>query len=76
VYSSPAVWAGRVFFGSYNGVFYCVSGATGAIRWTVQTGGAISGHHIDVFRSPPASSSDPGQASNGQRIYVIRAHRG
>jgi 3D (Asp-Asp-Asp) domain-containing protein len=40
------------------------------------TGGAISGHHIDVFRSPPASSSDPGQASNGQRIYVIRAHRG
>jgi 3D (Asp-Asp-Asp) domain-containing protein len=39
------------------------------------TGGAISGHHIDVFRPPPASASDPGQSFTGQRIYVIRARR-
>ena len=39
------------------------------------TGGAINGHHIDVYRSPPASSSDSGQYLTGQRIYVIKPHR-
>jgi 3D (Asp-Asp-Asp) domain-containing protein len=39
------------------------------------TGGAISGHHIDVFRPPPASPTDSGQSLVRQRIYVIRAHR-
>ena len=29
VYSSPAVWAGRVFFGSYNGRLYAVSATSG-----------------------------------------------
>ena len=29
VYSSPAVWAGRVFFGSYNGRMYAVSASSG-----------------------------------------------
>ena len=29
VYSSPAVWAGRVFFGSYNGRLYSVSAKSG-----------------------------------------------
>jgi len=38
------------------------------------TGGAINGHHIDVYRPPPASSSDPGQFFAGQRIYVIKPH--
>jgi outer membrane protein assembly factor BamB len=32
-----------VFFGSYNGVFYGVSAATGRIQWRVGTGGPISG---------------------------------
>jgi outer membrane protein assembly factor BamB len=32
-----------VFFGSYNGVFYGVSAASGRIAWTVGTGGPISG---------------------------------
>jgi hypothetical protein len=31
VYSSPAVWGGRVYFGSFNGVLYCVSAASGRI---------------------------------------------
>jgi len=43
VYSSPAVWAGRVFFGSYNGRLYCVSAWSGRVGWTVQTGGPVSG---------------------------------
>jgi 3D (Asp-Asp-Asp) domain-containing protein len=36
------------------------------------TGGAINGHHIDVYRSPPASQADPGAFYTGQRIYVIK----
>jgi outer membrane protein assembly factor BamB len=43
VYSSPAVWGGRVFFGSYGGLFYCVAAPTGHILWTVGVGGPISG---------------------------------
>ena len=43
VYSSPAAWGGRVFFGSYNGVFYGVSAASGRMLWGVGTGGPISG---------------------------------
>jgi len=36
------------------------------------TGGAINGHHIDVYRSPPASALDAGQSLSGQRIFVIK----
>ena len=35
------------------------------------TGGAITGHHIDVYRAPPASAGDSGQYLTGERIYVI-----
>lgn len=35
------------------------------------TGGAIRGRHIDVYRSPPASPSDEGRYMTGQRILVI-----
>jgi 3D (Asp-Asp-Asp) domain-containing protein len=38
------------------------------------TGGAIGGHHIDVFRSPPRASSGYGQLLERQRVYVIRSH--
>jgi outer membrane protein assembly factor BamB len=48
VYSSPAVWRGKVFFGSYNGVLYAVSARSGALRWTVGTGGPISGAAVVV----------------------------
>jgi 3D (Asp-Asp-Asp) domain-containing protein len=40
------------------------------------TGGAINGHHIDVYRSPPASPNSGGQFMTGQRIYVIRPRNG
>jgi outer membrane protein assembly factor BamB len=48
VYSTPATWAGRVIFGSYNGVLYCVSARTGRLQWTVRVGGAISGAPVIV----------------------------
>jgi 3D (Asp-Asp-Asp) domain-containing protein len=39
------------------------------------TGGAIDGAHIDVYRSPPRKSADPGQELSGQRVFVIRPRR-
>jgi 3D (Asp-Asp-Asp) domain-containing protein len=35
------------------------------------TGGAIKGRHIDVYRPPPASPDDLGRYMTGQRILVI-----
>jgi 3D (Asp-Asp-Asp) domain-containing protein len=35
------------------------------------TGGAIKGRHIDVYRPAPASPSDLGRYMRGQRVYVI-----
>jgi 3D (Asp-Asp-Asp) domain-containing protein len=39
------------------------------------TGGAINGNHIDVFRSPPASPTASGLNLIRQRIYVIKPAR-
>ena len=39
------------------------------------TGGAINGRHIDIYRSPPASPSDAGQYLTGERIFVIKPRR-
>jgi 3D (Asp-Asp-Asp) domain-containing protein len=35
------------------------------------TGGAIKGRHIDIYRPPPASPSDEGRYMTRQRILVI-----
>jgi 3D (Asp-Asp-Asp) domain-containing protein len=35
------------------------------------TGGAILGHHIDVFRPPPSNPNDTGNFATGQRVYVV-----
>jgi 3D (Asp-Asp-Asp) domain-containing protein len=35
------------------------------------TGGAIIGRHVDVYRPPPANPADRGQFLTGQRVYVI-----
>jgi len=39
------------------------------------TGGAIIGRHVDVYRSPPAAADDPGLDLSRQRIYVIPPRR-
>ncbi|MGH2914192.1 MAG: 3D domain-containing protein [Solirubrobacteraceae bacterium] len=39
------------------------------------TGGAILGHHIDVYRPPPASPLDGGDYLTDQRIFVIAPRR-
>jgi 3D (Asp-Asp-Asp) domain-containing protein len=38
------------------------------------TGGAIIGRHIDVYRSPPLTATDAGLDLNNERIYVIPPH--
>ncbi len=35
------------------------------------TGGAIIGRHIDVFRPPPADPSDLGNFASGQSVYIV-----
>ncbi len=35
------------------------------------TGGAIRGRHIDVFRKPPGSRSQTGRYLSGRRIFVV-----
>ena len=35
------------------------------------TGGAIAGRHIDVYRPPPAAAGDPGLSLTKQRVLVL-----
>lgn len=39
------------------------------------TGSAINGAHVDVYRSPPRSPADGGQKLTGRRVFVIRPRR-
>jgi 3D (Asp-Asp-Asp) domain-containing protein len=39
------------------------------------TGGAIVGRRIDVYRPPPASAADTGSYLTSQRVYVIKPRR-
>lgn len=36
------------------------------------TGGAIDGDHVDVYRPPPASSRTSGRYMTGQRVFIIK----
>jgi hypothetical protein len=38
------------------------------------TGGAITGDPVHVYRSAPSGASDSGQYLTAQRIYVIKPH--
>jgi 3D (Asp-Asp-Asp) domain-containing protein len=38
------------------------------------TGGAIVGRHIDVFRPPPANPSDTGNFATGETVYIVPPH--
>ncbi len=35
------------------------------------TGGAIIGRHLDIYRPPPATASDPGVTLFGSQVYVL-----
>ena len=35
------------------------------------TGGAIIGRHIDVFRPPPPNPADQGNFATGQQVYIV-----
>jgi 3D (Asp-Asp-Asp) domain-containing protein len=39
------------------------------------TGGAIIGRRIDVYRPPPATAGDPGAHLVGQQVYVVKPRR-
>jgi hypothetical protein len=39
------------------------------------TGGAIGGRHIDVYRPPPPVATDFGRYDVGQRVFVVRPKR-
>jgi 3D domain len=58
-------------------VYVPAYGPDGNGGWFIaqDTGGAVTGRHIDVYRSPPASSNEGGQYLTSQRIYVIKPKR-
>jgi hypothetical protein len=55
----------RVYVAAYRGT------AGGGWFRAQDTGGAIDGRHIDVYRSPPATPEDGAGTLEDQRIYVI-----
>ncbi|HEY5318828.1 MAG TPA: 3D domain-containing protein [Solirubrobacteraceae bacterium] len=70
-YQSIAVDPSVIALGSR--VYIPAYRADGHGGWFVaqDTGGAIIGRHVDVYRTPPAAATDPGQDLTDQRIYVI-----
>jgi hypothetical protein len=60
----------RVYIPAYRG--------DGHGGWFIaqDTGGAIGGRHIDVYRSPPASPTDSGHFMTAQRVFVVRPKHG
>jgi 3D domain len=67
-----AVDPGLIPFGSrvYISYYRRVRGATG---WFVanDTGGAINGRHVDVFRPPPSGPDVGGRSLSGQRVLIV-----
>jgi 3D (Asp-Asp-Asp) domain-containing protein len=74
-YRSIAVDPGQIPLGSR--VYVPAYRHDGYGGWFVaqDTGGAITGHHIDVYRSPPTSPNDSGQYLTSQRIFVVAPTR-
>jgi 3D (Asp-Asp-Asp) domain-containing protein len=47
------------------------AGVNGGWFEAADTGGAIIGRHIDVFRPPPSNPADQGNFATGQQVYII-----
>jgi len=58
-----------VYFGSYNGVEYCVSAASGRILWAYSSGHAISG-------APTVVAGVVYFSNTGRRTYGLNARTG
>ena len=69
MYSSPAVADGRVYFGSYDGTFYCVDVRTGALKWSFYAQGEVSG-------SPAVIGRTVYMASFAGRAWALDARNG
>ncbi len=67
-----AVDPSLIRFGSrvYIPYYRHVRGATG---WFVanDTGGAIDGRHLDVYRAPPSNPDDGGRSLSSQRVLIV-----
>ncbi len=70
-YRSIAVDPGLIPLGSR--VYIAAYRRTAGGGWfrADDTGGAIVGRHVDVYRTPPASADSGGDSYESQRIYVI-----
>ena len=75
-YQSIAVDPGVIPLGSR--VYIPAYAHDGHGGWFIaqDTGGAINGRHIDVYRSPPASPTDSGRFFTSQRVFVVRPKHG
>jgi 3D (Asp-Asp-Asp) domain-containing protein len=74
-YGSIAVDPGVIPLGSR--VYVPAYRSDGHGGWFIaqDTGGAINGRHIDVYRPPPPSAVDSGQFLTGERIFVIKPRK-
>ena len=69
VQSSPAVYGGYVYFGSYDNNLYCVDAASGVRIWNYSTGGL-------VLSSPAISNGRVFVGSFDGNIYAFNATTG
>lgn len=69
-YRSLAVDPSVIPFGSYVYI-PAYRNVNGGWFQADDTGGAIIGNHVDVFRPPPTTLSDEGNLLQGQPVYVV-----
>jgi 3D (Asp-Asp-Asp) domain-containing protein len=51
------------------------AGVNGGWFQADDTGGAIIGRHIDIFRPPPSNPADQGNFATGQQVYIVAPGR-